>query len=103
MIKQGVGLEATLWNEYSNLYQTRMVDQVVVENGTLANDELFHELLPMSRNLGEVDFEGLRRNQPQLLELNEKGKYHLYRIGDAWAGRNVHAALYDALRLLKDY
>jgi hypothetical protein len=57
----------------------------------------------MSRNLGEVDFEGLRRNQPQLLTLNEKGKYHLYRIGDAWAGRNVHAALYDALRLLKDY
>ena len=103
VIKQGVGLEATLWNEYSNLYQTRMVEQVVVENGTLANDELFHELLPMSRNLGEVDFEGLRRNQPQLLELNEKGKYHLYRIGDAWAGRNVHAALYDALRLLKDY
>jgi len=26
----------------------------------------------------------------------------LYRIGDAVAGRNIHAAIYDALRLCKD-
>ena len=96
-------LKATLWNEYSNLYQTRVVDQVVVENGTQVNDALFHQLMPMSRNLGQVDFSGLRQNQPQLLELNANGSYYVYRIGDAWAGRNVHAALYDALRLLKDY
>ena len=67
------------------------------------NDELFHQLAPMSRNLGQVDFAGLRENKPQLLGLNANGSYYMYRIGDAWAGRNVHAALYDALRLLKDY
>ncbi len=26
----------------------------------------------------------------------------LFRIGDAVAGRNIHAAVYDALRLCKD-
>jgi len=103
VVKKAAGLDATLWNEYSNLYQTRTVDQVVVENGTQVNDELFHQLLPTSRNLGEVDFEGLRKNQIQLLDLNPHGSFYLYRIGDAWAGRNVHAALYDALRMLKDY
>jgi 2,4-dienoyl-CoA reductase-like NADH-dependent reductase (Old Yellow Enzyme family) len=96
-------LQATLFNEYSHQYQTRLVDQVVVENGTQVNDELFHQLSPASRNLGQIDFSGLRQNQPQLLELNTSGSYYLYRIGDAWAGRNVHAALYDALRLLKGY
>ena len=103
VVKKLAQLEATLWNEYSNLYQTRTVDQIVVENGTQVNDELFCQLAPMSRNLGQVDFTGLRQNQPQLLNLNANGSYYMYRIGDAWAGRNVHAALYDALRLLKDY
>lgn len=99
----GAQLEATLWNEYCNTYQTRLVDQVVVENGTQVNDEVFHQLAPQSRNLGEIDFAGLRHNRPTLLEHNEGSRFYLYRIGDAWAGRSVHAALYDALRLLKDY
>ncbi|WP_373459464.1 MULTISPECIES: hypothetical protein, partial [Pseudomonas] len=29
--------------------------------------------------------------------------YLLYRIGDCVAQRNVHAAIYDALRLCKDF
>jgi hypothetical protein len=33
---------------------------------------------------------------------NPAGAYRLFRIGDAVAGRNVHAAVYDALRLCKD-
>jgi hypothetical protein len=28
--------------------------------------------------------------------------YALYRVGDCVAGRNIHAALYDSLRLCKD-
>ncbi len=96
-------LAVTLWNEYSNSTQLRLVDQVVVENSTDANDELFHELAPSSRNLGEVDMQGMQSDQPQLLDHNADGQFYLYRIGDAWAGRNVHAALYDAIRLLKDF
>ena len=30
------------------------------------------------------------------------GDFLLYRIGDAVSARNTHAAIYDALRLLKD-
>jgi hypothetical protein len=30
---------------------------------------------------------------------NKAGRYQLFRIGDAVAGRNIHAAIYDALRL----
>ena len=101
--KQGTQLLVTLWNEYSNSEQTRLVDQVIVENSTDANDDLFHELAPLSRNLGEVDMQGIVTDSPQLLDSNPEGQFYMYRIGDAWAGRNVHAALYDAIRLLKDY
>jgi len=97
------GLEVVLWNEYSATKIKRRVDQVIVENGTMVNDELYHNLIQGSSNLGEVDFEGLKNNRPTMLNLNDAGKYYLYRIGDAWAQRNVHAAIYDALRLLKDY
>lgn len=33
---------------------------------------------------------------------NPDGRFPLWRIGDAVAGRNVHAAIYDVLRLCKD-
>jgi len=32
----------------------------------------------------------------------KEGKFQLFRIGDAVAARNTHAAIYDALRLVKD-
>ena len=30
------------------------------------------------------------------------GGFGLYRIGDAWAARNIHAAILDAMRLCRD-
>ena len=33
---------------------------------------------------------------------NPEGQFLLFRIGDAVASRNIHAAIYDALRLVKD-
>jgi hypothetical protein len=52
-----------------------------------------------SGNAGEVDYEALLagRRQPLMGD-----GYQLFRIGDAVAGRNIHAAIYDALRLCKD-
>ena len=38
-----------------------------------------------------------RRDRPR----NPDGSYLLYRVGDAVASRNIHAAIYDALRLCK--
>jgi hypothetical protein len=34
---------------------------------------------------------------------NPDGAFMLARIGDAVASRNMHAALYDALRVCKDF
>jgi N-methyl-L-proline demethylase len=59
-------------------------------------------LKPGARNLGEVDYDALIANRPQTLLRNRAGEYVLYRIGDAVASRNIHAAIYDALRLAKD-
>ena len=33
---------------------------------------------------------------------NDKGDYFLYRVGDAVSSRNIHAAIYDSLRICKD-
>ncbi len=54
-----------------------------------------------SCNGGEVDYTALVAGRPQPLGDMADG-YQLFRIGDAVAGRNIHAAIYDALRLCKD-
>jgi len=56
-------------------------------------------LEPGSRNGGEVDYQALIEGRPQVVTRNPDGRYRLFRIGDAVASRNVHAAIYDALRL----
>ena len=100
--REGNRLVATLYSEYDRSRCERRVDQVVVEHGTLPMDDLYFELKPDSRNLGELDHAALIANRPQRLERNPDGKYQLFRIGDAVASRNIHAAVFDALRLLKD-
>jgi hypothetical protein len=65
-------------------------------------DELYFDLKPRSLNLGAVDHEALIAGAPQTLVSNPEGQFRLYRIGDAVSARNTHAAIYDALRLVKD-
>jgi N-methyl-L-proline demethylase len=77
----------------------RCVDQVVVEHGTIAVDELYSDLRAGSLNLGETDPDRLVAVRPQDQAHNPAGRYRLFRIGDAVAHRNVHAAIYDARRL----
>jgi N-methyl-L-proline demethylase len=74
----------------------------VVNHGTLPLDELYFDLKPLSSNLGEVDYEALIAGAPQRLNGGPNDGFQLFRIGDAVAARNTHAAIYDALRLLKD-
>jgi len=97
--RSGNGLVATLGSDYSERTDEREADLVVVEHGTLPLDELYFELKPHSRNLGEVDHDALIAVAPQALTRNPDGRFRLFRIGDAVASRNVHAAIYDALRL----
>lgn len=96
----GNRIKAELWSPYAEKdCGERIVDQVVVEAGTVPVDDLYLALKAHSSNRGAVDYEALRLGQPQK---SEPGKFALYRIGDAVASRNIHAAVYDALRLCKD-
>ena len=74
-------------------------DQVIGDNATLPNDELYHALKPHSRNLGELDLAAMAEATPQLVLTNPEGAFTLFRIGDAWAARNIHAATLDAMRV----
>jgi len=92
-------LEVDLYNEYAHATRQYLVDQVVVEHGTLPSDELYFSLLDGSTNRGEVDVRALLSLKPQAVQNNPEGSYQLFRIGDAVASRNIHAAVYDAFRL----
>jgi 2,4-dienoyl-CoA reductase-like NADH-dependent reductase (Old Yellow Enzyme family)/thioredoxin reductase len=100
--RQGNKLAVRLGSDYSRRSQERLVDQVVVEHATLPLDELYFALKEASANRGEVDYQALLAGRPQALRSNPQGGYQLFRIGDAVASRNIHAAIYDALRLCKD-
>lgn len=97
--RQGNKLAAQLYNQYSKTTSERVVDQVVVEHGTVPADELYFALKPLSRNLGEVDYAAFVDVRPQTLVNNPDGRFQLFRIGDAVESRNIHAAVYDGLRL----
>lgn len=97
--KDGNTLTAVIGSDYTDRLERRAVDQVVIEHGTLPMEDLYYELKPLSRNLGAVDTEALIGGREQALSPNMDGAFQLFRIGDAVASRNIHAAIYDALRL----
>ncbi|MEX2482686.1 MAG: FAD-dependent oxidoreductase, partial [Gammaproteobacteria bacterium] len=102
--RDGNKIAVTLWSPYTEAEcGERIVDQVVLEQATLPLDELYFSLKEDSVNRGEVDYDALIEGRPQAVTANPQGRYRLYRIGDAVAARNVHAAIYDALRLCKDF
>ena len=100
--REGKALSATIGSDHGPEWFERLVDQVVVEHGTLPPTELYDALRPRSRNLGEVDHTALLAGGQQDVTRNPEGQFLLFRIGDAVASRNIHAAIYDALRLVKD-
>ena len=97
--KDGNTLTAVIGSDYSERLERRAVDQVVIEHGTLPMEDLYYELKPQSRNLGAVDHAALMAGRAQALAPNADGGFQLFRIGDAVSSRNIHAAIYDALRL----
>ena len=95
-------LQATFFNEFNHSTIVREARQIVVEHGTLPNDELYFSLKEHSLNLGITDYDALAENRPQTAVSNHRGKFQLFRVGDAVASRNIHAAIYDSLRICKD-
>jgi N-methyl-L-proline demethylase len=102
VVREGNQLRCIVGSDYGGVRKERMVDQVVVNHGTRPIDELYFELKPKSRNLGAVDYNMLINGDAQKSNQNPNGTFVLYRIGDAVSARNTHAAIYDALRLMKD-
>lgn len=100
--RTGNKLTATIGTDYSDHTYDIEVDQVVVNYGTLPLDDLYFDLKPMSSNAGAVDYDALLSGGKQTTSRNENGVFQLFRIGDAVSARNTHAAIYDALRLVKD-
>ena len=98
----GNRMAATIGTDYSDHTFDKQYDQVVVNYGTMPLDDLYFDLKPLSSNLGAVDQGALIEGHPQSVVLNTDGAFQLFRIGDAVSARNTHAAIYDALRLLKD-
>jgi len=99
--RSGNQLTAVIGSDYMKLAQERQFDQIVVNHGTQPLADLYFDLKPQSENLGAVDYEALIAGKPQMLNGGPKG-FKLFRIGDAVESRNTHAAIYDALRLVKD-
>ena len=100
--RAGNMIKAVIGSDYGGVRQQRLVDQIVVNHATLPFDELYFELKPLSSNRGAVDYDALTEGRPQTRADNPEGTFQLFRIGDAIAARNTHAAIYDALRLVKD-
>ncbi len=100
--RQGNELVATLGSDYGDVRHEWRVDQVVVEHGTLPMTDLYEELKAHSINFGEIDHRAMLAGRPQEVVRNADGRFRLFRVGDAVASRNIHAAIFDSLRLAKD-
>ncbi|MGL4767306.1 MAG: FAD-dependent oxidoreductase [Formosimonas sp.] len=95
---------AVLRNEYTEAIEERVVDQVVIENGITPNDELYWALKEASLNKGQTDIDALYdfKPQPSFASTLAADEFLLFRVGDCISMHNIHAAIYDALRLCKD-
>jgi hypothetical protein len=60
-----------------------VIDQVVVEHGTLPVTDLYDALLLLSCDFGEVDYAALVSGRPQTVVRDPAGTFRLLQIGDA--------------------
>ena len=100
--RHGNKLKATFSNEYGGPDIERMADHIIIEHGTRPADEVYRECRSLSENDGVTDQGALLHGAPQDVHYNPNGRFMLFRVGDAVASRNIHAAIYDSLRLCKD-
>jgi 2,4-dienoyl-CoA reductase-like NADH-dependent reductase (Old Yellow Enzyme family)/thioredoxin reductase len=99
--REGGRLHAIVGSDYGGVRRERLVDQVVINHGTVPNEDLYFALKPLSRNEGRIDHERLLAGVAQASFANPKASFEIYRLGDAVSARNTHAAIYDALRLVR--
>ena len=96
---EGNGITAHFESDFGGHPYDVKADHVIIEHGTLPNDELYHDLAPASHNNGIIDIAALIAGVEQPLLKEKSEGYSLFRVGDAVASRNIHAAILDARRL----
>lgn len=109
--REGNKIIAVLENDYTGAMEERAVDQVIVENGSYPVEDLYYDLKAGSLNRGQADMDAMFNHTRQSglddLENARAGgddqAYLMYRIGDCVHQRDIHAAIYDAVRLCKDF
>ena len=93
-------LNAIIGSDYDeNFKYNSTYDQIILNYGIKPLDELYFNLLPLSKNEGEVNYDKFINGEEQNIIKDNKKKFNIYRIGDAVSSRNIHAAIYDALRI----
>ncbi len=97
--RRGNKLLVTLGSDYSDNQEKLETSQVIIEHGTMPLDQLYFDLKSDSYNLGSIDYNSIIKNIFTELKKNNQGSYFLYRVGDAISSRNIHAAIYDSLRI----
>ena len=98
---KGNKLNALIGSDYDeNFKYNSSYDQVFLNYGIKPLDELYYSLVPFSKNKGEVDYNKFINGDEQDIIKSDNNKFNLFRIGDAVSSRNIHAAIYDALRLV---
>ena len=99
--RQGNRFVARLRHAYTRRIEDVAADTVIADSGVRSVTDVFDDLRGRSANLGEVDHEALVAIAPQKLVANAEGTFRIFRIGDALAPRDIHAALLDANRLCR--
>ena len=98
---KGNKLNAIIGSDYDeNFKHSSTYDQIFLNYGVKPLDELYFNLVSFSKNAGEVNYTKFIKGEAQNIIKNKNNKFNLYRIGDAVSSRNIHAAIYDALRLV---
>lgn len=97
-VRKSNRLTGTFRHELTGDILEMEADRFVVEQGTFPLDDVFSELRALSANDGITDLDALLEGREQPEGADSHG-FQLHRIGDAVASRNVHTAIYDAMRL----
>lgn len=97
--RDGNALACDFVNEMTGDSTVETADRVVVEYGTAPADGVYFDLKAGSMNFGQTDQRALIDMIDQPADANPDGAYRLFRVGDAVASRNIHAALYESRRL----
>lgn len=100
--RSGNRLSATLTHEYGDVAEVHEADCVVAELGSEPDETLFDALKSLSRNRGETDLQALREGAAQPCLAEAGTGFVVFRVGDAVASRDIHAAILDSLRIMKD-